>query len=304
MQYSPVFSKGLSVTKIGVVFRKARFGDRVKCPRCCSVHCYEFKKGQWRCRRCWYKFSLTSGTFLGKLKAPLALWHDLVWCFVLKLPAHRAGRLLKLASYKTALRSYQIIRRAILQASRVSLRKFTGTCEVDESFFGGDFKNLRKKVRAKLRLAGQAKRGRGARYRKQPVFGIYQRNGNVYLEPIPDATARILQEAVQRRVRLGAKVFSDTWTGYTGLVGIGYVHRTVAHEEGEYVTGKIHINGIEGFWGLSKTDLLIYKGIRKENWLFYLKELEFRYNQRQFTFDQQTEHIIEMLSTEIRPEVA
>ncbi|MBD3286115.1 IS1595 family transposase, partial [candidate division WOR-3 bacterium] len=46
--------------------------------------------------------------------------------------------------------------------------------------------------------------------------------------------------------------------------------------KGEYVSGKVHVNGMEGFWGLSKTNMNTYKGIRKRNWEYYLKEMEFR----------------------------
>lgn len=220
----------------------------------------------------------------------------------LKAPClHRAYELLKTSHYERCLKSYQIIREAILQHSKQTFQgKLNGPCEVDESFYGGAFKNLRKKVREKLRKQGKVKRGRGAKYRKQPVFGILQRNGQVYLEPVPDATSSVLQQAITNNIHLGAEVFSDTWNGYEGLVGIGYIHRTIDHKEGEYVTGKVHINGIEGFWGLSKTDLLIYKGIRKENWLSYLKELEFRYNNRNLDYDEQVLKLIELLSQEIR----
>lgn len=238
MHYRPVYSSQLSETKIKVIFRKARFASRVKCPRCHSQRCYEFEALRWRCRSCWYKFSLISGTFLGTHRFHLRFWCEIVWCFVLKSPAHRAHRLLGTKNYKTCLAAYQTIRRAIIQESILTRKtKFNGTLEVDESFFGGDFKNLRKKVRELLRKQGLAKRGRAAKHRKQPVFGIFKRNGQVYLEPIPDATAAILQETIRKNVKLGTEIFSDTWQGYKGLVGIGYIHRTVDHKEKEYVTG-------------------------------------------------------------------
>ena len=52
---------------------------------------------------------------------------------------------------------------------------FSGTVEVDETYMGGQWKNKKKKERAK-----GTKRGRGTK--KQPVFGIYARNGLVWAE--------------------------------------------------------------------------------------------------------------------------
>ncbi len=41
-----------------------------------------------------------------------------------------------------------------------------------------------------------------------------------------------------------------------------------------------------------------YKGIRKKNWKYYLKEMEFRYNYRNLNFDEQVDKIIEILMRE------
>ena len=48
----------------------------------------------------------------------------------------------------------------------------------------------------------------------------------------------------------------------------------------EFVRGKSHINGIEGFWGYAKTRLAKFRGISKPKFYIHLKECEFRYNNR------------------------
>ena len=40
----------------------------------------------------------------------------------------------------------------------------------------------------------------------------------------------------------------------------------------------MYINGIEGFWSYAKERLLKFHGVSKDNFIHYLKELEFRYN--------------------------
>ena len=147
----------------------------------------------------------------------------------------------------------------------------------------------------KLRKQGIAKRGRGAKYTKQPVFGIYKRNGSVFLVPIPDTEKKQLEKIIKEKIEIKSKIHSDKWRGYAGLVGLGYVHSSVDHGKEEYVSGKVHINGMEGFWGLSKTNMHIYKGIKKKNWIYYLKEMEFRYNNRELDHDELVGKIIKIL---------
>lgn len=213
---------------------------------------------------------------------------------MLSHPANKAGKLLQVDP-KICWQSYQKIREAIIQESKEYKEQITGTVELDESFYGGAFKNLRKKIKREMRVKGLNKRGGGAKYRKQPIFGIYKRNGKVYLELIPGAQAKALMPIIKNKIKIGSDIFSDEGKWYTGLVGLGYVHRTVEHGKEEYVNGDVHINGIEGFWGLSKTNMQTYKGIKKTNWEKYIKEMEFRYNNRELSFDEMAEKLIALL---------
>lgn len=305
MRFVPRFSNNITDAKIFKIFAQGKYGNRVRCDRCSSYRVFHSEQSRWRCRNCWKYFDIFTGTFLNEFRAPLRFWYEIVWCFALQYSAHKAYRFLKLPAYRDCLTSYQIIRRAIFQDSRErGSKKFKGTIELDESFYGGTFKNLRKHVRQELRRRGLNKRGGGAKYRKQPVFGVFKRNGEVYLEPIPGAAAEVLEPIITKKIDMRSNVFSDTGTWYNGLVGLGYMHRTVDHGKQEYVQGEIHINGLEGFWGLSKTNLHIYKGIRKENWIYYLKEMEFRYNNRQCDFDQMVTQLIGLLTQNSRSEVS
>ena len=117
---------------------------------------------------------------------------------------------------------------------------FSGEVEVDESFFGA------------RRIKG--KRGRGA-YGKTIVFGIFQRNGHVYTEIVPNCSKATLQEVIRGRVELKSIIYSDGWRGYNGLVDVGYgKHLRIDHGQDEFAKGRTHINGIEGFWGMQKRD--------------------------------------------------
>jgi transposase-like protein len=139
-----------------------------------------------------------------------------------------------------------------------------GEIEVDESYFGAH------------RVKG--KRGRGARG-KTIVFGLYKRQGKVYTEIVPDCSRATLQAIIRGKVKPDSVIHSDGWRGYNGLVDVGYEkHLRVDHGSNEFVRGNSHINGIEGFWGFSKSRLTRFKGLPKSTFYLHLKECEFRFN--------------------------
>jgi len=126
---------------------------------------------------------------------------------------------------------------------------FFGTVEVDETNEGGHWKNTRTSVREL-----GTNRGRGAK--KQPVFGIFCRYGEVWAEILENVEAETLQMLISSKVNKGSIVCSDMRRAYTGMVSRGFVHRMVNHGDGEYSDGKEdHINGLEGFWEYLKRKL-------------------------------------------------
>ena len=76
-------------------------------------------------------------------------------------------------------------------------------------------------------------------------------------------------------------IYSDEWKAYDGLVSMGYKkHYRVKHSDNVFSNGKVHINGIENFWGVAKIRLSKFRGIRKDKFYLHLKETEFRFNHR------------------------
>ena len=78
-------------------------------------------------------------------------------------------------------------------------------------------------------------------------------------------------------------LYTDDYMGYKGVDGITdiYDHKTVKHNEGEYVNGRIHTNSIEGFWSLLKRGIFgIYHSTSKKHLQKYVDEFVFRYNSR------------------------
>ena len=74
-----------------------------------------------------------------------------------------------------------------------------------------------------------------------------------------------------------AIVHTDKWRGYDGLVDVGYdKHKRINHSKAFSYGNGIHINGIENFWSVTKGRLAKFRGV-KVNFLYHLKECEWRY---------------------------
>jgi len=166
--------------------------------------------------------------------------------------------------------------------------------EVDETYLGGQKKNKRKSVLLKEKLTGrESKRGFGTK--KQPVFGILARSGKVFARLVGDVEARDLVPIIEKKVKRGSRICSDTWRAYTGLATRGYLHRTVKHQKKEYALGKNHINGLEGFFGYLKRKLATKGGVRRKYLSLFLSEYVWRYNYRQLTVNQRVNRLLKLL---------
>lgn len=189
--------------------------------------------------------------------------------FCSDLTATQAAQMLDI-NRNTINRYYNAFRCAIFAYQEAQKAAFTGTVEVDESYFGAT------RPRGSTQ---KLKRGRGTT--KQPVFGIFERGGRVYTEIIPDTARRTLQRVIRGQVDLESIVISDGWRGYNGLVDVGFdkhlrIRKKIGSET-KHVRHGIHINGIESFWSFTKRRLAKFNGCKK-NFQLHLKECEWRWN--------------------------
>ena len=188
------------------------------------------------------------------------------WLPIIKLfePSHRSTRWpADEMSYKATYGAVNTIRMCILSHAEDAKDLLGGEIELDEAYFGGRRKG---------------NRGRGAAG-KVPVFGILERDGLVHVSVVPNVTAETLLGLTVKKVRRGSVVYTDKFKSYDSLMFCGYRHLKVDH--GKYFSsGKVYINGMEGFWSWAKERFIKHHGVSKEYFPLYLKELEFRYNNR------------------------
>ena len=188
----------------------------------------------------------------------------IISCFCADIPASKTAIIVGI-NRNTINRYFNLFREAIFNASIVDDGKSSGEFELDESYFGA------KRVRGK--------RGRGAAG-KTPIFGLLKRDGGVYVEIVKNCSREQLMPIIQGKILEGSTIHTDGWKAYDGLILNGYEHHRVFHSHNEFVRGKSHVNGVEGFWSFAKRRLAKFNGLTDEKFYLHLKECEFRFNNR------------------------
>jgi transposase-like protein len=254
----------------------------VRCPRCGSERvtyleaarlykCYGKHKKQ--------KFSLKVGTVFEDSPIAIEKWLPALWMLVndkngiSSYELHRAIGV----TQKTAWFMLHRIRLAVKTNAFGVPFKFGGEgggpVEIDETFVGGQLKNMHKE--RKLRY-----QKRGGSHGKTIVQGFLDRElRQVRAKVVPNVKRETLQAEVLREVKHGSQVYTDEWIGYDNLHH-KFVHDVVNHAE-RYVDGQVHTNGIENFWSLLKRSLRgTYVAVEPYHLERYIDEQIFRFNNR------------------------
>jgi len=254
---------GKTENKARLYFRKNCWQNRhVFCTTCRSYKIYRIPDKRYRCKRCGYRFHDFTGRWINKLNISFKKWLWIIKLFELEVSARKIAQQVQL-SYPTVLRAVTLLRIAIVANAKDAHDLLNGEIELDETYFGGRRKG---------------KRGRGA-YNKVPVFGILERDGTVRVDVVKDVTAESLLSMTVKTVRRGSIVYTDKFRSYDALMFCGYRHLRVDHKK-RFATGKVYINGLEGFWSYAKERIIKFHGVSKEKFPLYLKEMAFRYNNR------------------------
>ena len=223
-----------------------------KCIFCDKYGLYRLKNNKLKCKHCKKYYSLN------KLRRDL----EILYYFYLEISARKTAKELNI-DYGVVHRKFMQFRKLIAEYCNKQARKLNGELELDESYFGGKRKG---------------NRGRGAN-NKAIAFGILERNGTVHTIIIENVKAETLMEAIKNKTKKGSVFYTDGFRSYNDLKQYGK-HNVIRHDKDEFAKEKNHINGIEGFWSFAKERFHKYHGINKVNYLFYLKEMEFRFNNR------------------------
>lgn len=233
------------------------------CPRCTGKKFWKLSTGQQRCSQCGLtrKIPVAEKNEWASTRIPPYWKGRLVEFFCLGVPAYRLRFQVPL-NQSTTQRCFRIFRNVIYQQTIQELFPLSGVVEMDEALFGG---------------RSPGKRGWGAAG-KHMVFGMYQRDGKVLTFPIANRGKRTLVPLLVAHTKAGSLYYTDDWHAYTFLDVRGD-HVVIRKEKGK-PKGRNHINGIEGFWSYAKHWFYHYRGVPKQYFHLYLKEIEWRFNHR------------------------
>ena len=118
-------------------------------------------------------------------------------------------------------------------------------CEVDETYVNAGLKGKNRRNGKGRKRGGTHRRGRGTyRTDRPPIFTVVGRKTRTTIYRMERrADARSVRRVIKSYIARGNTIYTDDYRSYRGLYGYG--HRSVAHSEGVYACGDVHINGCE-----------------------------------------------------------
>ena len=247
-----------------------RWPEGFRCPRCQSDRAWPRRTGDlMECAACQYKTSPTAGTIFDRTRLPLTVWFHAMWLLVHQKNGASALSLqhqLGLTRYETTWTVLHKLRRAMVRPGRDRLR---GTVEVDETYIGGDEREVHGRETYTKALVGVAAEEQGE--------GI----GRIRLATLPNASGRSLLAFVEASIEPGARVHTDGWEGFRGLKAKGYGHDITtingSGDDAHVVFPRVHrVASLLKRWLLGTHQ----GGVRPLHLDYYLDEFTFRFNRR------------------------
>jgi len=261
--------------------RRIKWPDgRITCPNC-GAHGERIGEVKTRrilqCKDCRKQVYSKQGTIFEDSPLGLDKWFVAVWAIANcknGISSHELGRALGVTQ-KTAWFMLHRIRKAMEVADA---DQFGGTVEADTTYVGGKAENMHAAQRAR-KITGRGASG------KAIVHGVLQRPegegevSQVRATVLPaDDAVRILPD-IRRKVRAGARVFTDAASVYSELC-FTHLHQWVDHSV-RYAVGTVHVNGLENFWSLLKRSIRgTYVAVAPFHLHRYTAEQAFRFNER------------------------
>jgi transposase-like protein len=227
------------------------------------------------CNECNKPFSVTVGTVMEDSKIPLNKWvlaFHLMAASKKGMSAPQLHRMLGV-TYKTAWFLCHRIREAMGDdvASSGPLGGEGKTVEVDETYVGGKAKN----------------RAHGEPAPKKAVVSLIERDGRARSFHVATVTANTVRSIIRTNVSRKSTLMSDEANFYSRVGAEFAAHHAVDHTRKEYAytdlpSGHtVSINVSENFYSILKRGIMgTYHSISEAHLHRYLREFDFRYNNR------------------------
>ena len=236
------------------------------CPRCGHRHIYTLSGDRLRCAGCKYTFQPFSGRWINNGALTPSEWLRLISMFVKERSVHQMKEDLNL-SYNTVYKALTAVRFAIL-AHAIDARQLISPATGLDSYLKGN------------RLTGGP---RDMRMDTIPVYGILRRDDMVFIDLVPGFQAETLfhfhMNFHLKLIRTGNLVYTDRYKEYDALMFCG--NDSLPYEIIRRYDEPPHIDAAnDEFWEYARSRIKRFRGISCQRFPLYMKELEFRFNNR------------------------
>jgi len=258
-----------------------RWPDGAYCPRCGGFEVVKLggkaaDLGQYNCRDCRKKFTVTVGTVFERSHIPLTKWllgFQLMTSSKKGMSAHQLHRMLDV-TYKTAWFMAHRIREAMAPGKdqKGPLGGKGKYVEADTTYIGGKEKNKHVGKLNSKNIGGMG---------KQIVHALVERGGCVRSDHIANISGKTLRPVVMTQVDRKSTLMTDTAGGCMKMGKEFARHEMVDHGTLEYVRGDAHSNTVEGYFSILKRGVTgVYHHVSEAQLKRYLAEFDFCYNER------------------------
>jgi len=234
------------------------------------------RPGVYQCNECRKPFSVTVGTAMERSKIPLNKWllaMHLMMASKKGVSAHQIMRMLGL-TYQSAWFMCHRLREGMSDMEHKATGGLGGSgkiVEVDETYVGGKQKN----------------RAHRDTEPKKAVVSLVERDGRVASFHVANVTAETVRPIIAKNVNRASDLHTDESNVYVKMGREFASHKSVDHSRKEYAyydklsTTVVSINTAENFYSILKRGVMgTYHSISEAHLHRYLKEFDFRYNNR------------------------
>jgi transposase-like protein len=282
------------------LLEQLRWPDGPVCPHCGNTKAYFLKPANgttratgpkktmsqrrvWKCAACRKQFSVLTGTIFHGTKVPIQTWLMVMvqMCSAKNGISAREVERMHGVTPETAWFMLHRLREAMKRDPLAGVLR--GTIVADETWVGGDPKNVHASKLAALRPEKiDAGEGRPNQHTdKTPVLALVNREtGEVVTEVVTSVNAGNIGKFLGHNVDITNSVLHTDESRVYWPVGAQFEsHETVNHSQGEYVLGNVSTNRAEGFFGQLKRSIDgTHHHVSPEHLHRYVNEFAFRYS--------------------------
>lgn len=237
------------------------------CPRCGRHKIYTLSGERLRCASCRYTFQSFSGRWVNNGALSSSEWLGLLKLFAEEKTVNQITESLRL-SYNTVYKALTAVRFAILSHALDAAQLISPQTGLDSYLKGS-------------RLTGGPK---DMHMDTIPVYGILEKDNWVFIDLIPGMQAEtVFHFHLNFHIKMersGNLVYTDRYKEYDAMILCG--NDSLPYNCIKRYDGPLRIDDTQSrFWAFAHHRLKSFRGISCQRFPLYLKEMEFRFNNRE-----------------------